>query len=162
MSPSPAMKTSSPCERKILLGSPGLLAKPKNLRLMGGGGGGPCGTIGAADTCTGTIGFGISTSARKMFLPVPEYLVSSLAFSQSYRSVGSSERGSAFAAAFFPEPFLTVTIRRVPGGGVTTGVGVFAAAGESGIKRTTTKITAMTIKATAAIVLLRFSVPSCI
>src|SRR5260370_38354634 len=37
MSPSAAMNTSSPWERKIFLGSPGSLANPKNLRLMGGG-----------------------------------------------------------------------------------------------------------------------------
>src|SRR5258706_9581092 len=39
MSPSEAMKMSSPDDRKIFFGSPVLLAKPKNFRLMGGGGG---------------------------------------------------------------------------------------------------------------------------
>src|SRR5271166_913504 len=39
ISPSPATKMSSPCCRKIFLGSPGWLANPKNLSGMGGGGG---------------------------------------------------------------------------------------------------------------------------
>ena len=40
MSPSLAMNTSPSCERKILFGSPGLLANPKNLSVIGGGWGG--------------------------------------------------------------------------------------------------------------------------
>src|ERR1700685_1588919 len=94
------MKTSSPSDRKIFLASPGLLANPKNFRLMGGGGGGGGGRVSAAfssSVFTVVMGCGISDCARKPFRPVPSYLVSSLAFSQSYRRLGSSERGAVLA-----------------------------------------------------------------
>ena len=39
ISPSPAMNTSSPLDRKILFGSPGWLAKPKNFSGIGGAAG---------------------------------------------------------------------------------------------------------------------------
>ncbi len=39
MSPSAAIKTSSPWDRNTFFASPGLLAKPKNLSVIGGGGG---------------------------------------------------------------------------------------------------------------------------
>src|SRR5437764_14972885 len=89
ISPSPATKISSPCERKTFLGSPGRLAKPKNFKLMGGGGGGGGGPIGLA-TKAGATCFGGSGSALKIFLPVPLYCVDSLARNKSSRSEGSS------------------------------------------------------------------------
>src|SRR5262249_45684382 len=89
---------SSPSTRKILLGSPAWLANPKNFRLMGGGGGGGGGPVSSSFLGAGTpggSGCGISACARNMLRPLPSYLVSSLVFSQSYRKVGSSERGPA-------------------------------------------------------------------
>src|SRR6185369_5988413 len=107
MSPSEAIKTSSPVDKKIFFVSPVRLANPKNLRLIGGGGGGgggPCATTGC---CTAdATGFGISTCTWKMLRPAPSYLVSSLARNQSYRNVGSRLRGAIFS--FFPLVFLTV------------------------------------------------------
>src|ERR1700720_1840441 len=90
-----------------------------------------------------------------MFRPVPEYLVSSLALSQSYLSVGSSERNAVLA---FPRP------------AATRGVAVEAedeAAGaaaveppETNIQRTTST-SAITPRAMARMSLFRFSAPTC-
>src|SRR5215813_26129 len=84
------MKTSSPFDRKILLASPGLLANPKNFKLMGGGGGG--GRLSFCASLTGeAMGLGISSSARNMLRPVPVYFMFSLDASSVSLSVGSSE-----------------------------------------------------------------------
>src|ERR1700736_1813087 len=106
------MKTSSPSDRKTFLASPGLLANPKNFRLMGGGGGGGGGPSDSLDLSVFPLstGCGISACARKMFRPLPSYLVSSLAFSQSYRRVGSSERGAVLT--FLPRPLARDAGRR--------------------------------------------------
>src|SRR5882762_3547554 len=95
MSPSVAMKISSPADRKIFLGSPGLLAKPKNFKLMGGGGGGGGGTTGPGWSSAGflfTASIG-SDPAIKMFLAVPAYLICSVWRNKSRSRVGS-RRGS--------------------------------------------------------------------
>src|SRR5882672_7088831 len=101
MSPSVAMKISSPADRKIFLASPGLLAKPKNFKLIGGGGVG-CGTTGPATTtgllCTGSIG---NDPAIKMFLAVPAYLICSVWRNKSRSRVGSSRGSATFTN--FPE-----------------------------------------------------------
>src|SRR5438309_7654788 len=92
------MNTSSPFERKIRLGSPGLLAKPKNFKGRGGGGGGGGGGSGSVFVTTGdTTGLGMSTSAWKIFRPAPVYLVSSLARNSPSCKVGSSETGATLA-----------------------------------------------------------------
>ena len=72
--------------KKNLLGLAGFTANPKNFRLMGGGGGGGGGPVSAVSSLLGSAGatgVGISAWVMKMFRPVPSYLVSSLAFSQS-------------------------------------------------------------------------------
>src|SRR6266581_3998338 len=91
MSPSEARNTSSPLARKTRLGSPGLLAKPKNLRSMGGGAGGRfCAATGGCTTGVFTTrGIGASSCCRKILRPVPAYLVSSALFSRSNRKRGS-------------------------------------------------------------------------
>src|SRR5258708_2894893 len=127
ISPSPATKTSSPCERNTFLGSPGLLAKPKNLSGMGGGGG-CCGVWYASATLVGSVvpgvmGLGITTSAwaTKMFRPEPSYNVFSVAFSKSKRSVGSRFSITGAFLLFLP-----------PGCGVCLDVGAAACAFDAG------------------------------
>src|ERR1022692_153216 len=99
------MKVSSPLMRKTFLGSPGLLAKPKNFRGIGG----------AADTTGGWYssafltsvapvpsGFWITTSsacATKIFLPEPSYLIASVEASCCKCRVGSRLCGGG---SFFP------------------------------------------------------------
>ena len=93
-----------------------------------------------------------------MFLPLPSYLVSSLAFNQSYRREGSSERGALLI-------FLT-PLRDFGAGGNIIGAATFeaefAAAGDSppelNIHRPT-RMTARAISTTAEISLVRFSAP---
>src|ERR1700757_1968059 len=97
------MKTSSPCARKTFFGSPGLLANPKNFRLIGGGGGGGGGPVSFGGSGTaGATGFGISSAcATKIFRPVPVYFICSVAASKFSCRVGSS-RGSVFFLPGFP------------------------------------------------------------
>ena len=104
MSPSLATNTSSPCERNTLFGSPGLFAKPKNFRRIGGGGGGVGGTYCpfALSVAPGAIGAGIgSAAAAKILRPLPLYFVSSLSFSKSSLSVGSND-GAAGTRVVLP------------------------------------------------------------
>jgi hypothetical protein len=126
---------------------------------MGGGGGGPVGG-GGVGLITGLLtGRGMSICARKIFRPLPWYLVSSLAFNQSYRSEGSRERHAVLI--FLPRP------RVLGGGGVLDGAATLAdglaSVGdeppELNIHRAM-RMTASTIRATAAISLVRFSAPS--
>src|SRR6266853_2883886 len=106
ISPSPAMNTSSPLERKIFLGSPGLLAKPKNFKGIGGGaatdGGWYPGFV-LLSVVPLSCGVGITGSAcdTKMFLPEPSYLICSVEASCSRCSVGSRLCGGR---SFFAEP----------------------------------------------------------
>jgi hypothetical protein len=69
------------------------LAIPKNLRLIGGGGGGPGGVCGTgfgflSGVCVG-FGMSIGAPARKMFRPFPSYRTSRAESSRSRRRVGS-------------------------------------------------------------------------
>src|SRR5208337_818977 len=89
------------------------LAKPKNLSVIGGGGGIDGSGRRPPATCASVpfpLGFSITATdpATKMFLPLPAYLISSLWLSSFRSSVGSS-RGST-AGAIFPE-----AVRRVAG-----------------------------------------------
>src|ERR1700692_4942703 len=91
------MKISSPCDRNTFFVSPGRLAKPKNFRVIGGGGGivgsgrtPACASV--APDCLGTSIFA-TDPATKIFLPLPAYLIRSLWFSSAMSSVGS-RRGS--------------------------------------------------------------------
>src|SRR3979411_289231 len=98
-----AMKIPPPADRKIFLGSPGLLAKPKNFKLMGGGGGGGGGTTGPGWSSAGflfTASIG-SDPAIKMFLAVPAYLICSVWRNKSRSRVGSSRGSETFTN--FPE-----------------------------------------------------------
>src|SRR5208282_1485575 len=113
MSPSAAMKTSSPWDKNTFLVSPVRLAKPKNLSVIGGGGGigGNWRTLAdCASVTPGPLGVGITAidPATKIFLPLPAYLISSLWLSRFRSSVGSS-RGST-TGTIFPE-----AVRRVAG-----------------------------------------------
>src|SRR5450631_118561 len=112
MSPSAAIKTSSPWAKNTFFVSPGRLAKPKNLSVIGGGGGGTGGPLRVADRWS-VAGFTLTDSmgtdpATKIFLPLPAYLISSLWLSRFRSSVGSS-RGST-TGTIFPE-----AVRLVPG-----------------------------------------------
>src|SRR5438445_2245140 len=106
ISPSPAINTSSPCERKIFFGSPGWFAKPKNFSGMGAcwGGGGRWYFDSSAfarsvvPLVTG-VG-GASACETKMFLPDPSYFSFSVAASSSNLRVGSRLCG---ARAFLAE-----------------------------------------------------------
>src|SRR5208282_1452258 len=98
MSPSEAIKISSPCDRNTFFVSPGWLAKPKNLSVIGGGGGTGGGWRMPASSLSVVpffLGASITATepATKMFLPLPAYLISSLSLSSFRSSVGSS-RGS--------------------------------------------------------------------
>src|ERR1019366_3109636 len=131
MSPSAAIKTSSPWDKNTFFVSPGRLAKPKNLSVIGGGGGiGGSGRTPAASVSVVPFFLGVSIAtdpATKMFLPLPAYLISSLWLSRFRSSVGSS-RGSTTGTTF-PE-----AVRRTPGRAavevVCTAAG--AAAGDEG------------------------------
>src|SRR5713226_181326 len=130
MSPSPAIKTSpSLDDRKTLLGSPGLLAKPKNFRLMGGGGG----MVGrvycfALSVVPFALGFSIGRDpVTKIFLPMPAYSVPSLWESKSSWRVGS-RRGSA-GLTTRPEAVRRVFTRvKPPAGGVVAAAGAASGA----------------------------------
>ena len=110
---------------------------------------------------TGAIGFGISTKALKMLRPLPSYFVSSLVFKRSVRKVGSSD----CAALCFREVFL------LPGlaGAGCSATEIFTGAGDAALggepkpnkpeKRVAISTTATIASETAAITLLRFSVP---
>src|SRR5580692_4357554 len=159
------MKTSSPSDRKIFLASPGLLANPKNFRLMGGGGGGGGGPLSAAlcaSVFTDATGCGISACARKTFRPVPSYLVSSLAFSQSYRRLGSSERGAVLAFLPWPLPVRPAPAGREVAVGESVGIGGIGAAafGAEPPEFNSSTTTAIVISAMAATSLVRFSDPT--
>src|ERR1035438_10423346 len=99
MSPSAAIKMSSPWDKNTFFVSPGRLAKPKNLSVIGGGGGIGGGRCRLADCCVSVVpfllGVGIfgTDPATKIFLPLPAYLISSLWLS-SFRSSVGSRRGS--------------------------------------------------------------------
>src|SRR5437870_697632 len=157
------MNTSSPFERKIRLGSPGLLAKPKNFKGRGGGGG-----SGSVFVTTGdTTGLGMSTSAWKIFRPAPVYLVSSLARNSPSCKVGSSETGATLAFLVPVALLAEVDVRRTVACGVVGG-GLLAcgsmAAGGGGAPaglamRYTTMARANTPSTVAAIVFFRFSDP---
>src|SRR6202790_4703313 len=111
MSPSAAMKTSSPWDRKTFFVSPGRLAKRKNLSVMGGGGGtgGGWRRPASLSVVPFPLSFSIGTDpTTKMFLPLPAYLISSLWLS-SFRSSVGSRRGSP-TGTIFPE-----AERRMPG-----------------------------------------------
>src|ERR1700692_710201 len=100
------MKTSSPLERKIFLGSPFFLAKPKNFKGIGGAAatGGGCQILGSfGPTVPGANGVGITGSGcdTKMFLPEPSYLICSADANCARLRVGSRlcGRRSFFAEA---------------------------------------------------------------
>src|ERR1700722_19013641 len=100
------MKTSSPFERKIFLGSPFLLAKPKNFRGMRGAAatGGACqilGSFGPAVPEANGVGITGSGCDTKMFLPEPSYLICSADANCARLRVGSRLCGriSFFAEA---------------------------------------------------------------
>src|ERR1700729_2027838 len=159
------MKTSSPSDRKTFLPSPGLLANPKNFRLMGGGGGGCGGPFSAAISSgvfTGALGCGISALGMHTFCPLPSYLVSSLAFSKSYRRLGSSERAAVLAFLPWPLPVRPVPAAREVAVGESVGIGGVGAAafGPEPPELNRSTITAIAISATAAISLVRFSAPT--
>src|SRR5271167_2724168 len=122
MSPSAAIKMSSPCDRKTRFVPPGRFSKPKNLRLMGGGGGigGGCRIPASTTVPPGRLGFSMLATdpATKIFLPLPAYLISSLWLS-NFRSRVGSRRGST-TGTIFPE-----AVRRVAGlDAVATAAGV--------------------------------------
>jgi len=104
-------KYSSPSERKTFLASPGLLANPKNFRLIGGGGGGGGGPVSAAfcsSVLTGAIGFGISAEPGRY--PSRAFVLGIFTGPQPVeRKVGSSERGAVLT--FFPWPLTRVAGR---------------------------------------------------
>src|SRR5208282_1191027 len=113
MSPSAAIKMSSPWDKNTFFVSPGRLAKPKNLSVIGGGGGiggGRCRLASCLSVTPGALGLSIlgTDPATKIFLPLPAYLISSLWLSRFRSSVGSS-RGSTTRTTF-PE-----AVRRVRG-----------------------------------------------
>src|SRR5580658_118835 len=98
-----------------------------------------------------------------MFRPLPSYLVSSLALSQSYRRLGSSERVAALAA-FLPR---ALPVRAAPAGrevavGVSsvTGGTAVTAFGDEPAELNRNAAMAIAISDTAAISLVRFSAPS--
>src|SRR5580765_1150528 len=126
MSPSTAMKTSSPCDRKTFFGSPGLLAKPKNFKLMGGGGGGGGGAggpIGPVLSITaGATGAGISTCATKILRPLPAYLVCSVCANRRKSNVGSRRSCAAGRSLpLRPMVFLALPATVVAGCAAVTG-----------------------------------------
>src|SRR4029077_15416752 len=63
---------------------------------------------------------------------------------------------------FLPVPLLRTMFRRAVGAGATASAGDFAAAGESGKKRTATKIRATTMRLIAIIVFFLLSAPNSI
>src|SRR5215469_15361521 len=159
------MKTSSPLDRKILLASPGLLANPKNFKLIGGGGGGGGGRLSFGASVTGeAIGLGISSSAVNILRPLPVYSMFSLDASSVNRSVGSREGGDG---GFLSADPVECWFGR--DGRVATAVGGFmtgafaATCGEfpphSDITRYPMARTARPPRIMAAMVFLRFSVP---
>src|SRR5271156_39606 len=110
MSPSEAIKTSSPCDKNTLFVSPGRLAKPKNFSVMGGGGGiVGSGRMPAASLALSLsvapvpLGFSITATdpTTKIFLPLPAYLIPSLWLSRLRSSVGSNR--SSATGTIFPE-----------------------------------------------------------
>src|SRR5271154_59875 len=103
MSPSPAIKMSSPWDRKTFFVSPGRLAKPKNLRVIGGGGATGGGRRMPTSVVPFFLGVGITATepATKIFLPFPAYLIPSL-WLRSFKSSVGSKRGST-TGAIFPE-----------------------------------------------------------
>src|ERR1035438_140939 len=128
MSPSAAIKMSSPWDKNTFLVSPGWLAKPKNLRLMGGGGGmggGWCIAASADSAVPFPLGLSITATdpATKMFLPLPAYLMFSLLLSWVRSSVGS-RRGST-TGTILPDE-----LRRTPGLAGAEAVGAIAGAVE--------------------------------
>src|ERR1035441_9977972 len=132
MSPSAAIKMSPSWDKNTFFVSPGRLAKPKNLSVMGGGGGIGGGRCRLADCCVSVpflLGFSIfgTDPATKIFLPLPAYLISSLWLSSFRSSVGPS-RGSTTRTTF-PD-----VVRRVRGlaGGAPVGAVAGAAAGDAG------------------------------
>src|SRR5580698_9669090 len=138
ISPSPAMKTSSPLERKTFLSSPGRFAKPKNLRGIGGGGacGGICMTASLISLLLSVVplrsGIGITASAcdTKMFLPEPSYLICSVEASNCRCKVGSRLCGRYFFPDADPEPWCApecVAFPASPCGSVTLVAGLVEA-----------------------------------
>src|SRR5208337_2057437 len=162
MSPSAAMKMSSPWDKKTFFVSPVWLAKPKNLRLIGGGagiGGGWC----MPASLTSLVPFPLSGSicatdpATKMLLPLPAYLVSSLLLSSFKSSVGSS-RGSTTGTTL-PEE-----VRRTPGFAGAEAAAVGASEGDAvgdEVQNKRPSISSATPPNTASrITCFRFSIPS--
>src|ERR1700676_147391 len=124
MSPSAAMKTSSPWDRKTFFVSPGRLAKRKNLSVMGGGGGtgGGWRRPASLSVVPFPLSFSMGTDpTTKMFLPLPAYLISSL-WLRSFRSSVGSNRGSTTGTIFPGEE------RRTPGRAAVEGACVAAGA----------------------------------
>src|SRR5260370_16872187 len=80
MSPSAAIKTSSFWDKNTFFVSPGRLAKPKNLSVIGGGGGiGGGRPTPACLSLPFALGFSIGTNPpTKIFLPFPPYFLSPL------------------------------------------------------------------------------------
>src|ERR1700722_6167719 len=105
MSPSEAIKMSSPWDKKTFLVSPGRFANPKNLSVMGGGSGTGGGVFMASLVSVTPVPLGFSIlatdPATKIFRPLPSYLISSLWLSKFRSSVGS-RRGST-TGTIFPE-----------------------------------------------------------
>ena len=115
----------------------------------------------AVSVFAGAFGRGISSAfATNMFRPEPAYLVSSLCFSRSNCSVGSSVGAATRAVLPLAE------LRRAAGRGFVTCVGagefdVFADAGEFELLNNAfpAKITASAPSTRAQISLVRFSAP---
>src|ERR1700691_1199276 len=164
------MKTSSPLERKIFLGSPGLLAKPKNFSGIGGGaatGGGVYTPAFGASGDPGASGVGIATSAcaTKIFRPKPSYLTCSAEASCVRCKVGSRLCG---AGDFLPTVVVLWRVAgRVVGAAICVSHTCGAVAGavaalveEEGMNSKTRIAISTTSRVPAAINCFRFSVPS--
>jgi hypothetical protein len=150
---------SSPWDRKTFFVSPGRFAKPKNFRVMGGGGGiaGSGRTPASASVAPERFGVSIFATdpATKIFLPLPAYLICSLWFSNARSSVGSN-RGSNMCSTF-PD-----AVRRPParGGAETAGVAAGAASGDEGQNWLPSNISATAPNTDRTITCVRFSVPN--
>src|SRR5215470_4448602 len=88
----------------------------------GGGGGGPLAASFAWSVWAGATGVGISACDMKILRPLPSYLVSSLAFSQSNRKLGSRERGAVAPLRVGCLPRVTRRARTVGDAGSDEGI----------------------------------------